>query len=168
MTLMMNLNTTIEAIEGETMLEIERKFLIKDKAALNLTGLQCYEIKQWYISFEPVVRVRIRDNEAFLTIKGKGAVSKLEVENSIPMADAVSLLSLKKGSEVTKKRYIYPMGNFKWEIDVFEGDNEGLIIAEIELKSEDEKFPEPDFIGTEVSYDSKYSNASLAKYPRRK
>jgi len=150
------------------MLEIERKFLVKDLSTVNLSVLRCLNITQWYISFDPVVRVRISDDTAYLTIKGKGAVSKLEIEHTIPLADAVDLMELQKGSKVRKKRYIYPHEGRDWEIDVFEDDNQGLILAEIELDDEHEKFPKPSFIGREVSFSKGYSNASLAKKPRKK
>ena len=150
------------------MIEIERKFLVNEKFSnLDLKKLDCLDIRQWYISYDPTVRVRLSNNEAFLTIKGKGDIAKLEVENKIPQAHAFALLGLKRDSEIVKKRYLFPFQGYVWEIDVFEGDNTGLVVAEIELDCEAELFPIPDFIDREVSSDKSYSNAALAKKARR-
>ena len=145
------------------MQEIERKFLI-DISSVDLKTLKSYKITQKYLSFSPTVRVRIQDNQAFLTIKGPGMVSKLEIEYSIDLMDAKKLFKL-SSYEVTKTRYLYPHKGHIWEIDVFAGRNKGLVVAEIELKSVKEKFTKPSFVLKEVSQDSKYSNANLAKKP---
>lgn len=146
------------------MIEIERKFLVKKNHDLSFRS-QFIDIKQWYISFDPVVRVRIADEDAYLTIKGKGTISKLEIEHAIPLREAKALMQLKKGAVISKRRFLYEYKKHLWEIDVFSGANQGLIVAEIELKRKNEKFAKPDFVGKEISYDSSYSNASLARKP---
>jgi CYTH domain-containing protein len=148
--------------------EIERKFLVKNLNFKNL-GI-CYEIEQGYICAEKerVVRVRRINNNAFLTIKSASiGFSRYEFEYEIPLKDARNMLkTLCFQPTIKKKRYVLFFEGKKWEIDVFEGENSGLIIAEIELKSEDEIFQIPDFIGEEVTSDVRYYNAYISKNSR--
>lgn len=151
-------------------LEIERKYRVKDLTILsNLEGKQ---IAQGYIVNNPekVVRVRILDKKAFLTIKGKNnGVSRLEFEYPIAVDEAQELLDkFCKGCSICKKRYYLPQDDLCWEIDVFDGENKGLIVAEIELPNVDTFFSKPDWLGEEVSEDIRYYNSNLISYPYSK
>ncbi len=147
-------------------MEIERKFLVKS-LDFQKEATQVYDICQGYLrSPDATVRIRTRDDEAFLTIKGASDETGLmreEWEYPIPYADALGLLKLCKGHYIQKKRYLVPMGQFTWEVDVFEGQQAGLILAEIELNSPDEEFPKPDWLGEEVTGDKRYYNAQMVK-----
>jgi len=148
-------------------IEIERKFLVKGdgwKAAAG-EGFAC---RQGYLSTDPdkTVRVRIIAEQAFLTIKGApSGITRSEFEYEIPEADAAVLLALCGGAVVEKKRYFIEQDGMTWELDVFSGANEGLVMAEIELESEDQPFDLPDWVGEEVSGDIRYYNACLARNP---
>jgi adenylate cyclase len=148
--------------------EIERKFLVQGtqwQAGSHATGVR---ICQGYLNRdkERTVRVRIKGDHSFLTIKGisKGA-SRAEFEYEIPVADAEQLLKLSDGPIIEKNRYVVVHDGSKWEIDEFLGDNSGLLLAEIELKSEDEAFSRPPWLGAEVTHDTRYYNSSLAGCP---
>ena len=148
-------------------IEIERKFLInRDKIGTLENG---YQIKQGYIQTVDLttVRVRIRDKEAFLTIKGKSeGASRLEFEYPIPLEDANDMLNnLCQTSFINKTRYLVKYKGHVWEVDIFEGSNKGLVIAEIELQSEDEVFTLPHWITKEVTDNTKYYNSNLIEYP---
>jgi len=147
--------------------EIERKFLVKNNDWKNLVTKQT-KIQQAYLNLdkERTVRVRIKNEEAFLTIKGitKG-IERQEFEYKIPIKDAQAMLQICHKPIIEKTRFEVIYKNHLWEIDEFYGDNKGLIVAEIELKSTNEAFEKPDFIGTEVSDDSRYYNASLIQLP---
>lgn len=150
--------------------EIERKFLVKGDFSRQVSGSQ--RIVQGYICSQPgrTVRVRIRGNEGFLTIKGASdekGLSRYEFEQKIPLTDAEELLKLCEPGVIDKVRNLVPAGHHTWEVDVFHGDNEGLILAEIELSSEDEPFEHPDWVGQEVSGDRRYYNSMLTKLPYR-
>jgi adenylate cyclase len=146
--------------------EIERKFmvdLLKWKP-----GTQVTSIVQGYLLALPhkVIRVRIANNDAFLTIKGSmQGITRDEFEYAIPLPDAKQLLTLCEYNLVEKLRYIEYVEGKKWEIDVFKGKNMGLVIAEIELDSEEETIEKPHWILDEVSVEEKYFNFNLAKYP---
>lgn len=146
--------------------EIERKFLI-DAALWNWQGKPVH-MSQAYLCIDEtkVMRVRIAGEKAFLTIKSnlKG-ISRDEFEYEIPLDDAQKLLSLKVGAVVEKTRYLLEFGGKIWEIDVFEGENKGLIVAEIELEHEDEFFQKPEWAMEEVSTDEKYYNFNLSVIP---
>jgi adenylate cyclase len=147
--------------------EIERKFLVTE-ARYRSFGPHMH-IRQGFLSTdkERAVRVRIHGKKAFLTIKGisKG-ISRAEYEYKIPMADAKYMLdNLCVQPTIEKYRYNVNIEGFTWEIDEFIGENEGLIIAEIELKSDDQEFPRPEWIGAEVTGDARYYNANLVKNP---
>jgi adenylate cyclase len=148
-------------------IEIERKFLINIEKLPKLTN--GYTIKQGYIPTRDftTVRIRIQDKEAFLTIKGKSqGASRLEFEYPIPLSDAESMLeSLCTTSLIDKTRYILVHKGHTWEVDVFEGLNKGLILAEIELSSEDEAFELPEWVREEVTHDVRCFNSQLIENP---
>jgi len=148
-------------------LEIERKFLIKndDWKEKSDSG---QIIKQGYLNLdvERTVRVRIINGKGVLTIKGKTVkTTRLEFEYEIPLEEAKEILKLSEKSIIEKTRYEIPDNGKIWEIDIFEGENKGLEIAEIELSNEDEEIVIPKWIGKEVSEDSRYYNSSLIKNP---
>ncbi len=151
-------------------IEIERKFLID----INKIGpLQNgYQIKQGYIQTIDLttVRIRIRDKEAFLTIKSKNTgISKLEFEYPIPIQDAQDMLdNLCHTSYIDKIRYLVKHEGHLWEVDVFEGSNKGLVVAELELESEDEVFTLPNWVTKEVTDDTRYFNSNLIEHPYSK
>lgn len=146
--------------------EIERKFLMTDLACI--AGMSGFRWRQAYLSRVPerTVRVRIGNNSAFLTVKGKphGAVRD-EFEYPIPVADAELLLLMCDGVIVDKTRYLVDHAGHTWEVDVFHGDNEGLVVAEIELATEDEAFELPAWVGAEVTDDYRYQNSALSETP---
>jgi len=148
-------------------LEIERKFLVKDASYRSLGSYM--HIRQGFLSTdkERVVRVRIQGKKAFLTIKGitKG-ISRAEYEYKLPITHAKFMLDfLCIQPTIEKYRYNVNIEGFTWEIDEFTGDNEGLVIAEIELLKDDQQFPKPEWIGEEVTGDTRYYNANLVKNP---
>ncbi len=148
-------------------LEIERKFLIKNETWKSLAH-KITEIKQGYLSTVPerTVRIRIKDEQGVLTIKGKNkGMTRLEFEYSIPYAEAIDLLALCEQPIIAKKRYLIQVEELLWEVDIFEGANQGLEVAEVELTSEDQKITWPAWIGKEVTEDPKYYNSSLIKFP---
>lgn len=149
--------------------EIERKFLVKDMSFTAL-ATQVRRISQGYIAHENgrTVRVRIQDEKGILTIKGPSinGISRFEWEREIPVQEARDLFLLCQGGSVDKSRYIIPTANGrKFEVDVFYGDNEGLVMAEIELGSEDEQFERPEWLGKEVTGDRRYYNSHLLVNP---
>lgn len=147
--------------------EIERKFLVAHQAWRESVNT-IHVFKQGYLSYdsERTVRVRATEVTGYLTIKGiTEGLTRDEFEYEIPLADALALLQLCERPAIEKKRYIVPNGAHVWEVDVFEGVNEGLVVAEIELGSEDEAFEKPSWLGNEVSGDRKYSNSALSLHP---
>jgi CYTH domain-containing protein len=148
--------------------EIERKFLVEGNPWRPGTGVPYC---QGYLNRdkERTVRVRIAGDKAFLTIKGvtRGA-SRAEFEYPIPVADAQELLKLSDGPIIQKNRYVIEHEGSRWEVDEFLGDNAGLVVAELELTSEDQPFSHPPWLGREVTDDSRYFNASLASNPYSK
>jgi len=148
-------------------LEIERKFTV-DTNMWSASELGV-DIQQGYLSLDidRTVRVRIHGASAFITVKGitKG-IAREEYEYAIPLEDAKRMLdSLCLPGVIRKTRYVEIYFNKSWEIDVFDGDNKGLIVAEIELESSNEEFELPPFLGNEVSDDPRYFNSSLITYP---
>lgn len=146
-------------------LEIERKFLVKNNAFKDQT-LRSHYIVQGYLSKDPerTVRVRIIDKEGWLTIKGKSnaqGTSRSEWEKSIPLEDAKQLLVLAIDVPIEKIRHIVPFENFTFEVDEFLTHNKNLLLAEIELPSEDTSFPRPDWLGDEVTGNPSYYNAMM-------
>lgn len=151
------------------MQEIERKFLVLSDAFKAAATTQ-NRIVQGYLNSDPerTVRVRIKGNKGFLTIKGKGNASgttRLEWEKEIPVSDAELLLPLCEKGMIDKIRYEVPVGKHVYEVDVFSGDNEGLIVAEIELNTEEELFEKPGWLGKEVTGKERYYNAFLSNFP---
>lgn len=150
-------------------LEIERKFLVKKGDAYKNAAFSSSHIQQGYIPADgATVRIRTRDDKAYLTIKGKsvnGGMTRYEFEKEIEMDEAQHLLQLCKGGVIDKRRYLVKSGNHTFEVDEFYGDNEGLVMAEVELCSEDETYEKPDFIGREVTGDKRFYNSHLLSYP---
>lgn len=147
--------------------EIERKFLvISDEWRRMATGVV---YRQGYLCLEPgrTVRVRVAGDAAYLTIKGlSSGISRLEFEYPLPVVDAqVMLDELCEHPIIEKIRYAVEYQGFTWEVDEFFGENEGLIVAEIELAEEEQSFAKPPWIGAEVSDDHRYGNASLVRHP---
>lgn len=149
--------------------EIERKFLIANegwKAGVQRSSF----FAQGYLSYDPerTVRVRETDTQGFLTIKGLTVgLSRDEFEYEIPKDEAAALLMMCEHPPIQKRRYFVEHEGHLWEVDVFEGANEGLEVAEIELSREDEEFVRPEWLGEEVSGDRRYSNSSLSLVPYR-
>ena len=151
------------------MQEIERKFLVKGKD-FKRSASAVVPILQGYLSSVPErsVRVRLRGEKAFLTVKGRASrdgVSRFEWEKEIAPYEAEELIKLCEPGVVEKLRYLVPAGKHTYEVDEFHGDNEGLVVAEIELSAADENFIKPDWLGTEVTGDIRYYNSSLIKNP---
>ena len=151
-------------------IEIERKYLVKDDSWRE--GAKGQKYMQGYMSRGEVatVRVRITEKGAFLTIKGKPAIkegeisaAKLEFEYPVPLADAKEMLTLLcQGPIIEKTRFCVEHAGMTWEIDEFYGENDGLLMAEVELESEDQSVEIPSWIGREVTSDTRYYNASLS------
>lgn len=151
------------------MIEIERKFLVLSNDFLYEASSK-KRIAQAYLSSNPerTVRIRIKEDKAFLTIKGKGnatGTTRLEWETEIPFSDAEKLLLICEDRVIDKIRYEIKVGKHIFEVDVFAGENEGLIMAEIELESENESFEKPFWLGQEVTNDERFYNAYLSKNP---
>ena len=145
--------------------EIERKFLVQASWQPQDEGIK---IAQGYLSTVPerTVRVRIKGDKGYLTIKGKNqGISRAEFEYEIPIGDAEELLKLAEQPILSKTRYLEQHGNRLWEIDVFAGENQGLVVAEVELPDEQAEVSRPDWLGQEVSGDVRYYNANLIKKP---
>ncbi len=151
------------------MIEIERKFLVKSnnyrEAATSKT-----RIVQGFLNTHPerTVRVRIKGDQGFLTIKGKtnkGGTTRFEWEKEIKLNETQELLKLSEEGVVDKVRYEVPYGNHVYEVDEFFGSNEGLVIAELELNNENEHFEKPDWLGEEVTGEVKYYNSQLSNKP---
>lgn len=152
---------------GAAMFEIERKFLVVTTAFLD--GLSGVRLRQGYLARGEYATVRVREGggSAWLTIKGRSqGISRPELEYEMPVADACFCLAHLCGAGlIDKTRYSIAHAGKSWEVDVFHGDNEGLVVAEIELGREDEPFERPPWLGSEVSADRRYYNASLAMHP---
>lgn len=151
------------------MLEIERKYTLKNTKFL-LSAAKAFKITQGYLSSVPerTVRVRTKNDKGFLTIKGKSTtdgLSRFEWEKEISLEEALSLLNLCEDYVIEKTRYEEVYGNHIFEVDVFSGHNEGLMIAEVELQTEDESIDLPDWIEKEVTGEEKYYNAYLSNHP---
>ena len=147
-------------------LEIERKYLVtSDKYKV---GAKPSEITQAYLTIQDnlAIRVRIEEHHASIAIKSKiSARVNREYEYNIPLDEARSLLKLSQHSPITKTRHLVDYKKHVWEVDEFHGDNEGLIVAEIELDDENGKFENPDWLGEEVTADYRYLNSNLAQVP---
>jgi len=147
-------------------IEIERKFLVCGDAWRALAAPLL--LRQGYLSSQPerVVRVRIEGEAAMMTVKGRSVgASRGEWEYPIPLADAEELLRLCEQPLVEKYRRRIAFGGLIWEVDEFLGANAGLVVAEVELSSEDQAFDKPDWVGAEVSDDARYFNSNLIRHP---
>jgi adenylate cyclase len=150
-------------------IEIERKFLVVGRSWEGLPGTR---FRQGYLSAEPgrTVRVRIAGDRAFLTIKGEPQgerkLARLEFEYAIPVQDAHTLLDeLAQGIVIDKVRRVIDVDGTTWELDEFFGENEGLVVAEVELDSEEAVFARPPWLGDEVSNDARFANSKLSVTP---
>ena len=151
------------------MVEIERKFLVLSNDFIT-ESFSKKRIVQAYVSSNPdrTVRIRIKGDKGFITIKGKGNASgttRLEWEREISLLDAETLLTICESGTIDKIRHEIKVGQHVFEVDVFSGENEGLIIAEIELEDENEYFEKPIWLGKEVTNEERYYNAYLSKNP---
>ena len=148
-------------------IEIERKFLVKKGDAYKREAYSSSRIKQGYFAAVNTVRVRIRDDKAYLTIKGpsRNGLSRYEFEKEISLDEAEHLMALCAPGVIDKTRYLVKAGNHTFEVDEFYGDNEGLVLAEVELGSEDETFEKPDFVGMEVTGDRRFYNSHMRENP---
>jgi adenylate cyclase len=150
-------------------LEIERKFLVKN-LDFKTESFEKKYIKQGYLNADKnrTVRIRIADEKAFITIKGKSnkaGTTRFEWEKEIPLSEAEELLLLCEPNIIEKHRYLIKKATHTFEVDVFLGDNLGLLVAEIELNSENETFEKPTWLGNEVTGELKYYNSSISKLP---
>ncbi|WPR72059.1 CYTH domain-containing protein [Flavobacterium sp. NG2] len=151
------------------MIEIERKFLVTS-TSYKESAFSKKRIKQGYLSSVPerTVRIRIKEDKAFLTIKGASnatGMSRFEWEKEIPVDEAEKLLLLCEKGIIDKTRFEVKQNQHVFEVDEFYGENEGLVMAEIELKSENESFEKPDWLGEEVTNDKRYYNSYLSQNP---
>lgn len=148
--------------------EIERKFLVKGDFGKYAEGAE--DIVQAYLSTVPerIVRIRIQGSRGWITVKGAGSasgLSRFEWEKEIPVAEARALLELCEPGRVEKRRHRVRAGRHTYDVDVFFGENAGLILAEVELESEDEAFEKPEWLGEEVTGNPAYYNAMLIRRP---
>lgn len=150
-------------------IEIERKFLVRKGDAYKSAAFSSSRIKQGYIPAQgATVRIRVRDKQGFLTIKGKsynGGMSRYEFEKEITPVEAENLLKLCQGGLIDKTRYLVKVGSHVFEVDEFYGENQGLVMAEVELKDENEEYEKPSFVGLEVTGDHRFYNSHLLTHP---
>ena len=151
------------------MVEIERKFLVKNED-FKAEFYQKNRITQGFLNTDPLrtVRIRIKDETAFLTVKGKNneaGLSRFEWEKEIDKTEAESLLKLCEPGMIDKTRFLVKSDSHIFEVDEFYGENKGLIVAEVELETEEEVFEKPDWLGQEVTGDPRYYNSQLSKNP---
>lgn len=150
-------------------IEIERKFLVNDESYKEM-AFKSDRIAQGYICRQGgnSTRVRVRGDKGYLTIKGPsidGGLSRFEWEKEIPASEAWELMKLCPTPIIDKTRYLVEFEDHVFEVDEFYGDNEGLVVAEVELSAIDEEFKKPPFLGKEVTGDGKYYNSSLSRFP---
>ena len=148
--------------------EIERKFLVVGD--FKQYAKKSEHIVQGYLNSTPerTVRVRIKDDKGYMTVKGissQSGVSRFEWEKEIPVNEARELINICEPGVIDKVRHLVDVGEHIFEVDEFYGDNEGLVLAEIELSAEDEEFAKPDWLGEEVTGDIRYYNSMLMKNP---
>jgi CYTH domain-containing protein len=151
------------------MVEIERKFLVKSEGFKNQASKK-FRIIQGFLNTHPerTVRIRIRGDQAYLTIKGKSSkngLTRFEWEKEIPVVEAEELMKLCEPGIIEKTRYLVEIEEHTFEIDEFFGENQGLIVAEIELHSENDTFEKPEWLGEEVTGEIRYYNSQLSKNP---
>lgn len=154
------------------MIEIERKFLVVSNDFKKEAHIK-NRIIQGFLNTDPIrtVRVRVKGGQGFLTVKGKGnenGTTRFEWESEIPVAEAEALLELAEPGAIDKIRYEVQVGEHLFEVDEFFGENEGLVVAEIELKHESDSYEKPAWLGPEVTGQPKYYNAQLSKNPYKK
>lgn len=154
------------------MIEIERKFLVKSND-FKKEAASSKRIVQGYLSTSPErsVRVRIKGDAGFITVKGisnASGMSRFEWEKEIPVTEAEQLLNICEEGVISKTRYNVNVGDYIFEVDEFYDANEGLILAEVELKSETDEFEKPDWLADEVTGDTKYYNSQLSINPFKK
>ena len=150
--------------------EIERKFLVDGD--FRSEAFKAVRITQGYLSSAPerTVRVRVKDDKGYITVKGVGdesGVSRVEWEKEIPVDDARELLRICEPGVIDKTRYLVEVGTHTFEVDEFYGDNEGLTVAEVELSDPNEAFGKPSWLGEEVTGDKRYYNSFLSGHPYR-
>jgi adenylate cyclase len=155
--------------------EIERKFLVSRDGLEKVKHLVTshHRLTQGYLNSSPdrTVRVRIKDDCAFMTVKGRSSesgLSRFEWEKEIAVADARELMALCEPGVIDKVRYVVEYEGYVFEVDEFFGENEGLVVAEVELKDEAENFDRPEWLGEEVTGQTQYYNSSLARLPYTK
>ena len=151
------------------MIEIERKFLVTSEA-FKENATKNTRIIQGFLNKDPerTVRIRIKGNQGFITVKGKSnteGTTRFEWEANLSLADAKNLMNLCEEGIISKERFEVVSGNHVFEVDVFDGDNKGLIIAEVELSHEKETFEKPSWLGREVTGEIQYYNSSLSNNP---
>jgi adenylate cyclase len=148
--------------------EIERKFLLRGNAWQELVTSR-KSIRQAYLSSDGKTSIRVRiknESAATLTVKSRPVdLRRLELEYDIPILEAEALMQLRQGAVIEKTRHVVPWGDLAWEIDVFSGENAGLIIAEIELRDQHQHFERPEWIGVEVTGQAQYYNSFLVQRP---
>ena len=156
--------------ERKMTFEIERKFLVLSEAWRN-SAIRHSKIRQAYLDSNAKVSIRVRvndDSSATLTLKSRSSkLRRREFEYAIPVSDAEELISLTRADIIEKVRYIVPHDNLNWEVDVFSGENQGLVVAEIELPDENHQIELPPWIGPEVTGQDRYYNGTLAQHPYR-
>jgi len=150
-------------------LEIEGKFLVHSEAFI-AEASESSHIAQGYIGTVPgrTVRIRIRGDKGYITIKGNSTedgLSRFEWEKEIPVSEAEELLTLCEPGIIDKTRYLVPFEGHTFEVDVFHGENEGLVMAEVELSAPDEAYASPAWLGEEVTGDHRYYNKYMSKHP---
>jgi CYTH domain-containing protein len=148
--------------------EIERKFLVKGD--YKPQSFERFSVRQGYLSLSGIsaIRVRIKGGKAFITVKSaltEGKIKRHEWEYEIPVEDAAEMLLLCESAVVEKTRHLVDYGGHLFEVDEFSGDNEGLVIAEIELEDENEPFDRPEWLGDEVTGTARYYNSYLSRHP---
>jgi len=142
--------------------EIERKFLVDDMSFVD-SAICSHHISQGYLSRKPTVRVRILDDRAFITVKSRNlGATRSEWEYEVPVSDAREMMLLCTEDLIEKTRYIVPIGSLTWEVDVFEGKFSGLVVAEVELPSENTRVDLPPFVGEEVTGNPAFYNSALS------
>lgn len=148
--------------------EIEHKYLVKKELWKLVIPDSSAEVKQGYLLTDPnkTIRVRTKGNKGFITIKGKSiGASRPEFEYEIPLSEAIELINGFSSNIIEKTRHYVTFENKLWEVDEFKGLNEGLIVAEIELTDENEKYSTPDWVGENVTEDQRYANSNLSIKP---
>ena len=148
--------------------EIERKFQVNKEKWQQVKKPEGSYLRQGYLLTDPekTIRVRVKKETGYLTIKGKNeGATRAEYEYPIPLIDAEELLDKFASAVISKVRFEIPVAGKIWEVDEFSGDNSGLILAEIELNTEEEKFTLPDWVSEEVTHDKRYYNSQLSMHP---